>query len=137
MGFPAERTTSIEIRHMHGRHEEIRRHSCGPSRRAFAHVPTDQRPIWSDLNVFRVSCRYVFIPCLAQTPALPEIFLLPAKDVCRNIITICTPTQQTGESAYFLQLLLSEKHNCIEREFLFFLGNASLQRKDCPLMANP
>ena len=91
-----------------------------PVTSAFAHVPTDQRPIWSDLNVFRVSCSYVFITCLAQTPALPEISLLPVKDVCRNIITICTPTQKTGESAYFLQLLLSDKHNYIELGILVF-----------------
>ena len=32
VGFPAERTTSVEIRHTHARHEEIRRHPCGPSR---------------------------------------------------------------------------------------------------------
>ena len=67
----------------------------GPVMSAFAHVPTDQHPIWSDLSVFRVSCSYVFITCLAQTPALPEIFLLPIQNVCRNIITICTPTQNT------------------------------------------
>ena len=67
----------------------------GPVTSAFAHVPTDQHPIWSDLSVFRVSCSYVFITCLAQTPALPEISLLPIQNVCRNIITICTPTQKT------------------------------------------
>ena len=34
MGFPAEKKkTSVEIRHMHARHEEIRRDSWGPSRR--------------------------------------------------------------------------------------------------------
>ena len=76
-----------------------------------AHVPTDQCPIWSNLKNFRVSCSYVLKTCLAQTPALPEIPLLPVKDVCRNIITICTPTQKTGDSPYFLQLLLSDKHN--------------------------
>ena len=67
----------------------------GPVTSAFAHVPTDQHPIWSDLSVFRVSCSCVFIICLAQTPALPEISLLPIQNVCRNIITICTPTQKT------------------------------------------
>ena len=62
---------------------------------AFAHVPTNQHQIWSDLSVFRVSCCYVFRTCLAQTAALPEISLLPIQDVSRNIITICTPTQKT------------------------------------------
>ena len=30
---------------------------------AFAHVPTDQHLIWSDLSDFSVSCSYVFITC--------------------------------------------------------------------------
>ena len=53
---------------------------------------------WSDLRFLRVSFRYVFIICLARTPALSD-FLLPAKDACRNIITSCRPTQETGDSA--------------------------------------
>ena len=64
----------------------------GPVTSAFAHVPTDQHQI---LSVFRVSCCYVFITCLAQTPALPEISLLPIQNVSGNIVTICTPTQKT------------------------------------------
>ena len=45
--------------------------------------------------------------------------------------------QKTGDSTYILQLLLSDKHSYIEREFLFFLGIVNLQRKDCPFDGQP
>ena len=103
-------------------------HVCTPRRNpspplrpvmaAFAHLPTDQHPIWSDLRVLKVFCNHVFITCLAQTPALSQICLLPAKDACRNIITICTPTQRNWGF---------DKYSYIEQELLFFLGVASLQ----------
>ena len=60
-------------------------HACTPRKNpspplrpvtsACAHVPTDQRPIWSDLRFLKVSFRYVFIICLTPTSALPEIFV--------------------------------------------------------------
>ena len=106
---PSPKTRGGEIRHCgfsRRKNNKCRNpsHTCTPRRNpspplrpvtsACAHVLTDQRPIWSDLRFLRVSFRYVFIICLAPTPALPEILLLPAKDACRNIITICRPTQE-------------------------------------------
>ena len=86
-------------------------HACTPRRNpspplrpvtaAFAHLLTDQHPIWSVLRVIYVSCNYGFITCLAQTLVLPEICLLPAQDACRNTITICTPTQRNRGFSFF------------------------------------
>ena len=91
-------------------------HACTPRRNpspplrpvtaAFAHLLTDQHPIWSVLKVIYVSCNYGFITCLSQTLVLPEICLLPAHDACRNIITICTPTQKNWGFSFFATTFL-------------------------------
>ena len=119
VGFPAERTTNVEIRHTHARHEEIRHHPCGPSQPVHMCRQTS-----TQFGLIKVFLGYpsgtCFILCLAPTPALPEIFWLPAKDACRNIITICRPTQdKKGDSAYLLQFVLSDKHRHVEQELLF------------------
>ena len=80
-------------------------HACTPRKNlspplwpvtsACAHVRQTSTQSGRTLDVFLgVSFRYVFIICLAPTLALPEILLLPAKDACRNFITICRPTQE-------------------------------------------
>ena len=91
--------------------------------------PEPNTKFWSDLRVLSVSFRYVFITCLAQTLALPEICLLPAKDACRNVITICSrPVHKIGGIHHtYLLRLLSDKYRYIEQELLL-LGIASLER---------
>ena len=113
---PSPKTRGGEIRHRGFSCRKNNRcrnpsHTCTPRRNpstllwpvtsACAHVPPDQHPIWSDLRFLRVSFRYVFMICLAPTLALPEILLLPAKDACRNIITICRPTQENRGISIF------------------------------------
>ena len=39
------------------------------------------------------------------------------------------PRRKTGDSAYLLQLVLSDKYRHVEQELLFFLGIASLDKK--------
>ena len=78
---------------------------------------------------------YVFIPCLAQTLAQPDIFMLleKKKDACRITTTICRPCRKIGDPASLLQPLLSDKYRYIDQEFLFFLGIASLQQRILPI----
>ena len=123
-------------------------HACKPRRNpspplrpvtaAFAHLLTDQHPIWSVLKVIYVSCNYGFITCLAQTLVLPEICLLPAQDACRNIITICTPTQKNwGFGFFLLQPLLSDKCRCIGQNSCFSSALLAFKGRIAHLMANP
>ena len=113
---PSPKTGGGEIRHRgfsRRKNNKCRNpsHACTPRRNpspplrpvtsACAHVPTDQHPIWSDLRFLRVSFMYVFIFCSAPTRALLGILLLQAKDACRNIITICRPTQENRGFSIF------------------------------------
>ena len=123
-------------------------HACTPQRNpspplrsvtsAFGHVPRDQHPIWSDLRVPRVSCSYVFVICLVQTPALPEIrFVTAERCLLKYHQHLHTHAEKLGDLAYLLKRLLSDKHSHMEQELSFFLGIASLQRKDCPFDDQP
>ena len=121
-------------------------HACTPRRNpspplrpvtaAFAHLLTDQHPIWSVLKVIYVSCNYGFITCLAQTLVLLEICLLPAQDACRNI-TICTLTQKNRGFSFFATTFVVRQMQLHRAELLFFRGIASLQRQDCPSDGQP
>ena len=111
----------------------------GPVTSGLAHVSTDQHPIWSDLGVFRVSCRSVFIICLAQTPALPEISLLPIQNVCRNLITICTHTHTQKTRIQHIFYHFSCLTNTVTQDGNFCFSSALLafKIKDCPFDRQP
>ena len=47
------------------------------------------------------------------------------------------PRRKTGDSAYLLQLVLSDKYRHVELELLFFLGIASLEERIAHTMVNP
>ena len=119
MGFPVERTTSVEIHHTYARHKEICHHRGLAARDVGMCTCADR-------------LRYVSITSLAQTLALSEICLLLAKDACRNVITICRPVQKIGDSSYVLQLLLSDKYRHIEQKLLL-LGMAGLEKRGLPI----
>ena len=97
----------------------------------------DQHPIWSVLKVIYVSCSYGFITCVAKTPVLPEICLLPAQSACRNIITICTPTQKNRGFSFLATTFVVRQMQLHRAELLFLLGIASLQRQDSPSDGQP
>ena len=121
---------------MHARHEEIRRHYWGPSRRPLhmcRQTSTEFGQIKAFLGCLAVMC---VITCLAQTPALPEIFFTNTKCFQKHRHHLHTHAENK-DLTYFLQLLLSDEYSYIEQNFCFFLGIASLQKKDCPFDRQP
>ena len=119
VGFPAERTTSVEIRHTHARHEEIRHHPCGPSRQ-LVHMCRQTTPYLvgskvllgypsgtCSLFVWHQHLRCLKVFCCQQK--IPAETSLPSAD----------PRRKTGNSAYLLQLVLSDNYRHVEQKLLF------------------
>ena len=109
-----------------------------PVTAAFAHLLTDQHPIWSVLRVIYVSCNYGFITCLAQTLVLPEICLLQAQDACRNIITICTPMQTNRGCSFCCYNFCCPTNAAAQgRNYCFSSALLAFKGRIAHLMANP
>ena len=136
MGFPAERTTSVEIRHMHARHEEIRRHSW--ARHVGLCTCTD-RPA---PNLVRSKCFEGILQFC--------VYNLFGTDTCFawNVFVANTKCLQkhhhhlhihaeNKDSEYFLQLLLSDKYSYIERNFCFSSALPAFKGRIAHLIANP
>ena len=135
VGFPAERTTSVEIRHTHACHEELRHHPCGPSSQPVHmcwQTSAQFGRMWGFLGYPSGTCSlFVWhqrLRCLRSCccqPRMPAETSLPSAD----------PRRKTGKSAYLLQVVLSDKYRHVK--LLFFLGIASLDKTIAHMMVNP
>ena len=136
VGFPAERTTSVEIRHTHARRNPSS--PLWPVTSACADVPTDQHPIWSDLSFLRISFRHVFSKFVwHQHLRCLKSFVASKRCLQKHHYHLQTQRRKTGDSACLLQLVLTDNDRHVEHELWFFLGIARLEERSAHAMVNP